>query len=240
MTKSAHKTKIRRAKQWQGWQLRNKLKERILYVAAGLFIERRFTETSLRLLAQEADTTLNTITRTFGCKENILCKLVSYVLEAQFTTAAEKLKGVTDDPILFYAAETTMQLYMAESCEAVRELYLVSYSMQNTMDIIQQTITEKLEQIFHEHLPHLTTKDFYELEIASGGIMRSFMARRCDMYFTMDRTVSRFLETTFCVFQVPDEKIHEAIEFVQQFDFPHGVGGIIAHMMEQLKDSTLA
>lgn len=217
---------------------KEKVKERILYVAAGLFIEQGYTETTLRQLAKEAETDLNSVTRLFGCKENILCELVTYVLEEQFRTAARKLQGITDDPILFYAAETTMQLYMAESSEAVRELYLTSYSMRRTMDIIQQMITEKLEKIFGSHLPDLTTKDFYELEIASGGIMRSFMARPCDMYFTMDRKVARFLETTFRIFQVPDEKIHEAVQFVQQFDFQNTVTGIIDRMLGYLKEKT--
>lgn len=215
---------------------KEKIKERVLYAAAELFIERGYTETSFRLLAQKAEIDLNSITRTFGCKENILCALVTYVLEEQFRTAAKKLEGITDDPILFYAAETTMQLYMAESRESVRELYLTAYSMRRTMDIIQQMITEKLVQIFKDHLPTLTTKDFYELEIATGGIMRGFMARPCDMYFTMDRKICRFLETTFRVFQVPDEKIQEAIEFVQQFDFEHTVNGIIDRMLGYLKE----
>lgn len=217
---------------------KEKIRGKVLYVAAELFLDLGYTQTSLRLLAQRANTDLNVINRLFGCKENILCELVTYVLEEQFRTASEKLKGVTDDPILFYAAETTMQLYMAESREAVRELYLTAYSMPRTLNIIQQLITEKLEKIFKSHLPALTTKDFYELEIASGGIMRSFMARPCDMYFTMDRKVARFIESTFLVFRVPDEKIQAAIEFVQQFDFQHTVNGIIDRMLEYLKEKT--
>lgn len=219
---------------------KERIRQQILYVAAGLFIDKGYTETSFSLLAQTARINRSDVVNIFGCKENILCELVTYVLEEQFRMAAKKLEGVTDDPILFYAAETTMQLYMAESRESVRELYLTAYSMQRTMDIIQQMITQKLEKIFKEHLPTLTTKDFYELEIASGGIMRSFMARPCDMYFTMDRKVARFLETTFRVFQVPDEKIQEAVEFVQQFDFQHTVSGIIDRMLEYLRGKTEA
>ena len=65
----------------------------------------------------------------------------------------------------------------------------------------------------------METKDFYELEIASGGIMRGFMTVPCDMYFTMERKVKRFLETTFLIYRVPDEKIQEAVDFVSQFDY---------------------
>lgn len=87
------------------------------------------------------------------------------------------------------------------------------------MEIIQHTITGKLEEIFKSHFPHLETKDFFELEIASGGIMRGFMTVPCDMYFTTDCKVKRFLETTFKLYDVPQEKIQETVDFVSEFDF---------------------
>ncbi len=68
-------------------------------------------------------------------------------------------------------------------------------------------------------MPDLETKDFYKLEIATGGIMRGFMTVPCNMWFTMDQKVASFLECSFRMYKVPDEKIAEAIEFVKQFDF---------------------
>ena len=214
-----------------------KVREKTLYTAAELFLEKGYTETTMRGLAQKAGVDVNGINRAFGCKENILCELVAYVLHGQFETMGALLKGVTDDPLLFYAAETTMQLYMAESGEQIRNLYLAAYSMSHSIDIIHHTVTEKLEQIFKAHLPHLVTRDFYELEIASGVVMRSFMARPCDMYFTMDRKVKRFLETTFRIYQVPDAKIQEAVAFVQRFDFPNIAKNTINRMLQYLKES---
>ena len=110
--------------------------------------------------------------------------------------------------------------------------------MPATTDIIQQTITGKLENIFKEHLPHFETKDFYELEIASGGIMRGFMTVPCDMYFTMDRKITRFLETTFKLYDVPEEKIKEAIEFVSQFDFKAIAKETVEKMLEAVKEQS--
>lgn len=216
------------------------VKERTLYVAAQSFLEKGYTQTTLRGLAQATGIDLNAINRAFGCKENLLCMLVTYVLEEQFRMTESQLTSVTDDPIFFYATETTMQLYMAESRESVRELYLTAYSLPKTMDIIQQMITEKLERIFQSHLPDHTTKDFYELEIATGGIVRSFMARPCDMYFTMERKVRRFLQATLRIFQVPEEKIQQTIDFVQHFDFPTIAGGVVEHMLSQLQSNSIS
>lgn len=195
------------------------MKNRILLASAKLFLQKGFAHTTVKEIAEVAKMNESTMLYTVKSKEDIIADLVKFVLEGQFSRTEELLKGKTEDPILFYAAETTLQLYMAESSEHVRELYSVSYSLPKSSEIIQHTITGKLERIFKKHLPDLETKDFYELEIASGGIMRGFMTVPCDMYFTMERKVKRFLETTFLVYRVSDEKIREAVDFVSGFDF---------------------
>lgn len=211
-------------------------RKKLLQSAVKLFLEKGFTQTSVKELAADAGTSTGAFLRIFGTKENILAAIVKYVLEAQFGVAESLIGGKTDDKILFYAAETTLQLYLTEHTENIRELYGVAYSLPNTTDIIRHTITGKLEYIFKEHLPNLETKDFFELEIASGGIMRGFMTVPCDMYFTMDRKVSRFIETTFSVYKVPDEKIKEAIEFVKQFDFEKIADDTINQMIEEVRE----
>ena len=212
------------------------MRKKMLYTAARLFMEKGYMLTSLKELSAAAGTNTGVLTRTFGSKENILAILVKYVIEGQFSKVKELLAGKTEDKVLFYAAETTLQLHIVESDEHLRELYGVAYSLPATTAIIQQTITGKLENIFKEHLPNLETKDFYELEIASGGIMRGFMTIPCDMYFTMDRKIKRFLETTFKLYDVPEEKIKEAIEFVSQFDFEAIAKETVEKMLESVKE----
>lgn len=212
------------------------VKIKTLHAAAKLFLEKGYSEATTREIAKNAGVNVSAMNRTFGSKENILCELVRYVLEGQFEATEKMLNGFTEDPILFYAAETTLQLYMAESNEYVRDLYAAAYSLPKTSEIIQLTITEKLKHIFHEHLPELETKDFYELEIASGGIMRGFMGKPCDMYFTMGRKVNCFLKTTFRVYEVPKDKIEEAIAFVGQFDYPKMAQQTVCTMLSYLEE----
>lgn len=205
-----------------GWKGENHdlLKKRILFAAAQSFLENGYGATTVKKIAAKAETNTGSLQNLFRSKEDILCGIVNFVLEEQFNATTRFLDGITDDKILFYAAETTLQLYMAESDENIREMYAASYSLPKTMEIIQDTITGKLEYIFKEHLPELETKDFFKLEIASGGIMRSFMTLPCNIWFRMNDKVESFLTSTFRVYQVPEEKIKEAIEFVSQFDYP--------------------
>lgn len=212
---------------------------RALSVAAELFLTQGYEATTVREISARTGISTGSLVHLFGTKEGVLCELVDFVLEGQFKAAGGFLAGITDDKLLFWAAETTLQLHMAESSEQVREIYLAAYSLPKTSEIIYKTIAGKMTHYFGDLHPAFEEKDFYEMEIASGGIMRGFISVPCDMYFTMDRKVRRFLETAFLIYRVPDEKIEEAIEFVQQFDYPALAQQIINGMLERLRQGSL-
>ena len=219
-------------------QDRGNVRSRILHAAAKMFLEKGYQSTTMRELAKNADVNYGSLTFAFKSKESLLCELVEYVLDGQFEATERLLSGVTEDKILFYAAETTLQLYIAESSEHMREMYNVSYSLPHSSNIIFSKITGKLQQIFGEYLPLWETKDFYEREISSAGIMRSHISVPCDMYFTMERKVKNFLESTLLLYRVPDEKIAEAVSFVSRFDFVMIANGVIDNMLSYLESKT--
>lgn len=211
------------------------VKSKLLHAAAKLFLSIGYEKATIVRIADEAKVNRGSVIYFFKTKENIVCELVAYVLDGQFTATTEFLKDKTDDKLLFYAAETTLQLYMAESSEHMREMYNVAYSLPNSSNIIYHTIAEKLEDIFKEYQPTWESKEFYEREISSAGIMRNHMSVPCDIYFTMDRKIHSFLESTFLLYRVPDEKIKEAIEFVKQFDWKPIADGVIKNMLTYLE-----
>ena len=194
-------------------------KSLILHSAAKLFIEQGYSNTRIKDIANDANVSYNDVFRLFEEKDNILSELVGLVLEFQFEKSIEITKQYTNDKLLMYAFETVLQLHVAESLEHIREMYLVSYSLPNSSKVVYKTVTSKLEYIFKDRLPGLETKDFYELEIASAGIMRGYISVPCDMYFTMDRKIKIFLETLFKIYDVTKEEIKEIIKFIEKFDF---------------------
>ncbi|MCD7844681.1 MAG: TetR/AcrR family transcriptional regulator [Oscillospiraceae bacterium] len=218
-----------------------RFRQRILFVAAKDFLDRGYTNTTIREIAAECGLSSGSVTNIFGSKEDILCGLVELVIQRQFDVTDLLMKNAPaearDDKILYYAAETVLQLHITELNENLRELYCMAYSQRKTSALLQESIAGRMEGVFKEHLPNLETKDFYKLEIASGGIMRGFMVVPCSMWFTMEEKVEAFLETALCIYRVPEEKIQQAVAFAKSVDFrrvaQETVDGIVRFLDEK-------
>ncbi|MBQ3058058.1 MAG: helix-turn-helix transcriptional regulator [Clostridia bacterium] len=195
------------------------VKKQIVLSAAKLFMHQGFTNTSVKEISVESGVSENAIYYEMKTKENILTELIGHVLAKQKLDAIKIVGDITDDKLLLYATEKVLQLHLAEISEQMRELYTMVYSIPKAWDIIKQSNTIRLKNVFGKTHPELALSDFYELEIAAGGIVRGYLSTPCDMYFTMDHKVSRLITSLFKVFDVSEEKITETLEFLSQFDF---------------------
>ena len=79
-------------------------------------------------------------------------------------------------------------------------------------------------------MPDAEDKDFYEMDIASGSITRGFMAKPCDMYFTLDRKLRRYLDCCLKLYKVPTEKRNSLIEAVLAVD----LNSVAAKLIEEI------
>lgn len=195
------------------------VKTKVLQTAIKMFLENGYKKTTMRDIASQSKVNYGSLMFAFKNKEALVCELVGYVIDCQFEVVSNYLKNITENKILQYAVETSLQLHIANMNEQMKEMYIVSYSMANSSQVIYNNITKKLQHIFKEQLPTLEEKDFYELEIAAAGIMRNFLTIDCDKYFTINRKINRFLETTFLIYRVNDNKIKEVLGFIKQIDF---------------------
>lgn len=213
------------------------IQTKVCQAAAKMFLERGYSHTTTRALAEAAGVNVSAMNREFGSKENILCTLVQYVLNGQYRTAWELIRGKTEDMVIFYAVETALQLHMAESSEAVRDLYLTAYSLAHSSELIHRAVSnELLPKTFAAYLPEPDPRMYYELEIASGSIIRGYIGVPCSPEFTVQQKIARFLDVSLRIYRVPEEKIRECIEFVTQFDLETIARDTIESMMRELED----
>ncbi|MCC8182720.1 MAG: TetR/AcrR family transcriptional regulator [Clostridiales bacterium] len=213
------------------------LRKRVLFVSAQRFLAQGYTNTTMRQIASDAGLSTGSVVNLFGSKEGILCGLVEFVIDAQFQMTGSVLQGVTEDKLLFYACETALQLHIVEMDEHLREIYISAYSLPKPSAVLQQSVTGKIEGLFRDDLPDLETRDFYLLEIATGGIMRGFMTIPCNIWFTMDMKTEAFLKNTLRLYYVPEERIQEAVAFVHSLDLRQiarrTIDGIFQYLEQQ-------
>ena len=185
-------------------------RNKILRSAVKLFLEGGYEKTTTANIAQAAGMAPSSFFAAFENKEALLYTLTESMFESQFDNA-EKLIGSSADPLLVYAVETALQMYITELSEPLRELYVMAYSLPSTSEYIYQNTAKKVGTLFKDYVPGAQEKDFYEMDIASAGVMRGFMAKHCDLYFTIDQKLKRFLGCCFTLYHVPQEKQDEVI-----------------------------
>ncbi|MBO7250986.1 MAG: TetR/AcrR family transcriptional regulator [Clostridia bacterium] len=212
-----------------------RVRSKVLHTSAELFLQKGYVNSTLREIAQLSGIKYGSLTFAFKSKENILSDLVGVVLDYQFERTERLLADKTKDGLLIYASEITLQLYMAESSEHIRELYTLSYSQHSSSEVIYEKITMKLAEFFRERYPDFDAGDFYEKELAAAGIMRNYLTRPSDMFFPMERKVRAFLENTLLLYEVDKNTRRETIEFVSRFDWKKIAEDAIDNMLAYLE-----
>ncbi len=192
-------------------------KKRILTACVRLFLEKGYKGTTVAEILREADVSASTFQNIFHAKDGVLVELVEFMFSNQFRTARQ-MAGQELPPVYVYAAETAIQMTLTELNENLREIYLEAYTQPEAAEFIHQNTSSELCRIFSPYLPGYTESDFYELEIGSAGIMRGYMARRCDKYFTLERKLRRFLVMSLSAYKVPEEEQERVLAFVAGLD----------------------
>ena len=180
-------------------------KRRILTACVRLFLEKGYTNTKVAEILKEADVSAGSFQNIFRTKDGVLTELIGMMFSRQFG-AVKPLAANAPSPVYLYAVETAIQLHIAELTEPLRKLYVTAYTLSSTSAYLYRSTAKRLEGIFGDDLPDAEAKDFYEMEIASTGMMRSFMAVPCDVYFTVERKIARFLECALKLYNVLPER----------------------------------
>lgn len=205
--------------------------QKVLRAAVALFLEKGYTKTTTGEIAKAAGIGQSSFFHVFPSKEALLLELVQRMFAGQFDLAGQH--SGAEDPVFLYAVETALQLHIAELTEPLRELYVMGYTLPSTSAFIYRSTAARLQKIFGEYLPNAEPKDFYEMEIASGSIMRGFMSVPCDVYFTMEAKISRFLDCSLKLYDVPKEKRAAITAAVLRMDLHTMASGIIQKTVQQ-------
>lgn len=203
-------------------------RNKMLLAAIQLFLEQGYKKTTTAQISRAAGMSPTSFFAAFENKEALLLKLTQIMFENQF----EKARSFAEnhEPLMVYCLETALQINITELSESLREIYVMAYTLPSTSEYIYRSTAIQIKNIFAAYMPDAEDKDFYEMDIASGSITRGFMAKPCDMYFTLDRKLRRYLDCCLKLYNVPTEKRNSLIEAVLAVD----LNSVAAKLIEEI------
>lgn len=195
----------------------NDPKTRIMNVCVKMFLEKGYKKTTMLDIIKEANVSAGTFQNIFKTKDGVLRELVDAMFDKQFDMAKVNFSENVD-PVYLYALETSIQLTIVELNENLREIYVEAYTQPNISDYICDKTATELYKMFKHYLPDFQESDFYELEIGTSSVMRGYMNRPCDKYFTLNHKLKRFLYITLSAFRVPQKIQDEIVNKILSMD----------------------
>lgn len=211
----------------------NVTRKRILAVCVKLFLEQGYTKTTVSQIVKGAGVSNSSFQNIFRAKDGVLTELVEFMFGNQFGIARQ-ITGEKLPPVYVYAVETVIQLTLTELNENLREIYLEAYAHEEALEYILHATSKELYQIFGPYQPKLGRDDFYVLDIGTSGIMRGYMARRCDETLTLERKIESFLAMAFAIYKVPEAEQQEVLEFLRGIDIREVSTGVLEQLFRTL------
>ena len=208
-------------------------KRRILAACARLFLENGYTNTKVAEILKTADVSAGSFQNIFHTKDGVLSEFVDIMFSGQFGKI-RKLVVEAPSPAYIYATETALQLTLTEMNENLRDIYVEAYTYPGTLEIIHRRTTAELRAAFGSYLPECAESDFYEMELGTAGMMRGYMARKCDQYFTLEKKIRRFLDMSLSVFHLPEAEKAQILAYVAKMDVRTAAAQVMQELFKSL------
>lgn len=191
----------------------NTTKLEIIQVASRMFLERGYTKTSVKAIADELDISAGHLMFYFPTKDHLLAELVEMLCEFQWKIMQSVVEeGNTS--VMAVCLELATMAAMCEEDEIARDFYLATYCSPLTLELIRRNDVERAKMVFAEYCPDWDAQQFAEAEILVSGVEYATLMVAGDEV-TLDNRVAGALNSILTTYQVPEDarstKIHKVL-----------------------------
>ncbi len=196
-------------------------KHKIIRVATHMFLEKGYTETSVKMVSDELGISKGNFTFHFPSKEHILAELVEMLCKFQWKLMGEE----ADDGVSSLLALCFELMTMASACEqnkVAKDFFVSTYQSPVCLAIIQKNDTARAKEVFAEYCPDWTDEQFHEAETLVSGIEYATL-NAIDETVHLETRISGALNTIMMIYNVPEEIRKRKIEKALAMDY-RGMG----------------
>lgn len=207
----------------------------IIRVASRLFLERGYSQTTIRAIAEELDISPGHLMFYFHSKEHLLSVLVDMLCDFQW----ELIKRVTDEgasQLMAICFEMTTMAAACEESEIARDFYISSYTSPITLELIRKNDADRAREIFSEFCPHWSETEFREAETLISGIeYATFMTTESSA--PLDVRISGALNAIMLIYNVPEELRRDKIRKALSLDYRSMGKQILSDFIKYVEDT---
>ena len=196
---------------------RNTTKLEIIQVASRLFLERGYSKTTIKAIADELDISSGHLMFYFPTTEHLLAVLVHMLCDFQWKMVQSAVaEGNTS--LMAVCLELMTMASMCEEDEIARDFYVSAYTHPKTLEIIRNNDTERAKIVFGEHCPDWEHPQFAEAEVLVSGIEYATLMTVGEPV-AVDLRIAGALKVILTVYQVPEELRKMKIDRVLAMDY---------------------
>lgn len=195
----------------------NTTKKEIIQVATRLFLERGFSDTSVKLISDSLNISTGNLTFHYPTKEHLLAVLVEMLCDFQWKTMEVALDEGSSS-LMALCLELPAMAAICEENSIARDFYLSAYTHSMTLDTIRVNDRKKAKRIFSPYCSDWTEQDFAEAEILVSGIeYATLMNTDCSPELSV--RIAGALRGILKIYGVPDAQCDACIQKVLQMDY---------------------
>lgn len=195
----------------------NATKKEIILVATRLFLERGFTDTSVKLISDVLGISTGNLTFHYPTKEHLLAVLVEMLGDFQWNSMETALEEGSS-PLMTLCLELSAMAAICEENDIARDFYLSAYTHTMTLNTIRVNDQKKARRLFADFCGHWQDWNFAEAETLVSGIeYATLMNTACSPELSI--RLAGALKAILKIYGVPDDACEACIQKVLKMDY---------------------
>ena len=195
----------------------NETKLGIVRVATGMFLERGYSNTSVRAIANDLNISSGNVTFYFPSKEHLLAVMTELLCDFQWCMMQKELdEGRTS--LMAICLELVAMAAICQENETAKDLYLAAYTNPLSLEIIRRNDARRAKEVFGEYCTNWTDEQFREAEVLVSGIEYATLMTT-DYTVPLEVRIVGALNQIMVLYNVPQEVRDVKIRKVLAVDY---------------------
>lgn len=192
------------------------MKTKIIQTALRLFLEKGYINTTSNEISKALGISKGNLTFHFPTKEDLLLDLLKRLCDFQWIIVKNNLNN--DNLVLAYCIEISIMAWICENNINAKELYLAAYRQDNSLKMIRELDTIKIENVFKKYKPNWVKENFKNAEYLISGIEYALLCSAKDKDYPINNRLAITLRLMLSILGVSDNEIKALIDEVYLLD----------------------